>query len=81
MEDKYISGIIAKYLANEANAEEQHLLLEWIAEDPLHQQVFLEYCNVWQEVNYPAPVLMIQLLSKSLNISFIKRKAIINTGR
>ncbi|MCE2732027.1 MAG: FecR family protein [Chryseotalea sp.] len=56
MEDKYISGIIAKYLANEANAEEQHLLLEWIAEDPLHQQVFLEYCNVWQEVNYPAPV-------------------------
>jgi transmembrane sensor len=56
MEDKLISIIIAKYLANEANAEEQQRLLEWITEDPLHQQVFQEYCNAWQEVNYPAPV-------------------------
>jgi ferric-dicitrate binding protein FerR (iron transport regulator) len=56
MEDRQITTVIAKYLANEANADEQQLLLEWIAEDPLHQKVFQEYCNAWQEAHYPSPI-------------------------
>ncbi|MCZ8355389.1 MAG: FecR domain-containing protein [Cyclobacteriaceae bacterium] len=74
MEDKYISTIIVKYLANEANAAEQQRLLEWIAEDPLRQQVFQEYCNAWQEASYPTPIF-------NDTIEFEKFKSTINKDK
>lgn len=42
------SYLIARYLAREASLEEQARLAEWVAENPEHQRIFLEYCEIWK---------------------------------
>lgn len=53
-EENIPTGLIIRYLSNEATTEEAEKLLNWVSEDTSHQRIFTEWSEFW-ELQLPSP--------------------------